>query len=377
MSQTNHHHDIDFKTAFTVEKEAGSQVKITGEIPYSELLSERSGAIKALGKNVKIDGFRAGHVPEAVLVKTIGEMAILAEMAERAIAHMYPHILEEHGIDAIGYPQISITKIAPENPLGFTATVAILPTITLPDYKALAKTVNVAKESTEVTDADVEKQVTDILRQKAAYERLQKKAVAKDGSTPDSEVPEETIETEADLAKLPIPELTDEVVATLGQPGQFTTVEDFKTKIREHLTIEKKSTVESSHRAKITDTIIEATVMDIPQVLIDSELNQMFAQMNEDLERSNLKMDDYLKHISKTQDDLKKDWTPAADKRAKLQLVLNEIAKKEDVKPDQVQLDAQVTQLTDQYKDADKHRVEIYVSSVMTNEAVMKMLESL
>jgi trigger factor len=377
MSQTHHHHNIDFKTAFTVEKEPGSQVKITGEIPFSELLEERTGAIKALGKNVKLDGFRPGHVPEAVLVKTIGEMAILAEMAERAIAHMYPHILEAHSIDAIGYPQIAITKIAPENPLGFTATVAVLPTITLPDYKALAKTVNASKESTEVTNADVDKQIGDILRQKAAYERLQKKAVAKAEDTPDTEVIEEPLETEADLAKLPIPELTDEVVATLGQPGQFTTVEDFKTKIREHLAIEKKNAIESAHRAKITDTIIEATVMDIPQVLIDSELNQMFAQMNEDLERSNLKMDDYLKHIQKTQDDLKKDWTPAADKRAKLQLVLNEIAKKEEVKPDQAQLDAQVKQLTDQYKDADKHRVEIYVASVMTNEAVMKMLESL
>lgn len=377
MSHSHHHHDIDFKKAFTVEKQEGSQVKITGEIPYAELLQERAGAIKALGKNVKIDGFRAGKVPEAVLVKNIGEMAILAEMAERAIAHMYPHILEEHDIDAIGYPQISITKIAPENPLGFTATVAVLPTITLPDYKALAKTVNAAKESTEVTDADVDKQINDILRQKAAYERLQKKAAAKAESTDSNEVIEEPLETEADLAKLPIPELTDEVVATLGQPGQFSTVEDFKAKIREHLAIEKKQMVESAHRAKITDTIIEASVMDIPQVLIDSELNQMFAQMNEDLERSNLKMDDYLKHINKTQDDLKKDWTPAADKRARLQLVLNEIAKKEEVKPDQTQLEAQVKQLTDQYKDADKHRVEIYVASVMTNEAVMKMLESL
>ncbi len=377
MSHSHHHHDIDFKTAFTVEKEAGSQVKITGEIPFAELLHERSGAIKTLGQNVKLDGFRPGHVPEAVLVKTIGEMAILAEMAERAIAHMYPHILEAHSIDAIGYPQIAITKIAPENPLGFTATVAVLPTITLPDYKALAKTVNAGKESSEVTNEDIDKQINDILRQKAAYERLQQKA-ATPTDTPDAnEVVTEPIETEADLAKLPIPELTDELVATLGQPGQFSTVEDFKTKIREHLTIEKKQAVESGHRAKITDAIIDASTMDLPKVLIDSELNQMFAQMNEDLERSNLKMDDYLKHIKKTKEDLSAEWTPAAEKRAKLQLVLNEIAKKEEVKPDQAQLDAQVKQLTDQYKDADKHRVEIYVSSVMTNEAVMKMLESL
>jgi len=376
MQHTHHAHDIDFKKAFTVEKEAGSQVRISGEIPFAELLHERKGAIKSLGKNIKLDGFRPGHVPEAVLVKTIGEMAILAEMAERAIAHMYPHILEAHDIDAIGYPQIAITKIAPENPLGFSATVAVLPTVTLPDYKALAKTVNSGKESTDVTEADVEKQIGDILRQKAAFERLQGKASAKAELTDGAEVIETPLENAADLAKLPIPELTDEVVATLGQPGQFTTVEDFKTKIREHLAIEKKNTVESAHRAKITDTIIEASTIDLPQILIDSELNQMFAQMNEDLERSNLKMDDYLKHINKTQDDLKKDWTPAADKRARLQLVLNEIAKKEDIKPDQVQLEAQVKQLTDQYKDADKHRVEVYVGSVMTNEAVMKLLEN-
>ena len=99
--------------------------------------------------------------------------------------------------------------------------------------------------------------------------------------------------------------------------------------------------------------------------------------MNEDLERANLKMEDYLKHINKTQDDMKKDWTPAAEKRAKLQLILNEIAKREEVKPDETQLQEQVHQLVEQYKDADRHRVTVYVASVMTNEAVMKMLENL
>jgi trigger factor len=361
MSHTHHHHDIDFKTAFSVEKQPESQVKITGEIPYTELLTERSGAIKALGQNVKLDGFRPGHVPEAVLVKTLGETAILAEMAERAIAHMYPHILEDHNIDAIGYPQISITKIAPESPLGFTAIVAVLPVITLPDYKALAKTINSDKESTDVTDADVEKQITDILRQKAAYERLQSKATTSSESAGATEL---------------IPELTDAVVATLGQPGQFTTVDDFKSKIREHLAIEKKTNINSNHRAKITDAIVDASTMDLPKILTESELNQMFAQMNEDLERANLKMDDYLKHIKKTKEEMVTEWSPAAEKRAKLQLVLNEIAKKEDIKPDEAQMTVQVNQLLEQYKDADKHRVAVYVASVMQNEAVMKMLET-
>jgi len=380
MSHSHHHHDIDFKSAFTVTPEPGSQVKIAGEIPFSELEAERAGAISHLGRNLKIDGFRPGHVPEAMIVKTVGNMAILSEMAERAIAHMYPHILEAHSIDAIGYPQISITKIAEGNPLGFTATVTVIPVITLPDYKAVAAETNKKRESLEVTDADVEKQIADILRQKAAYERLQKKATAKtEGAEGDTaETVEDTpIETEEDLAKLPIPELTDEVVKTLGQPGQFTNVTDFKAKIREHLEVEKKRDGIAKHRAVITDAIIEKSVIDLPQLLIDSELNQMFAQMNEDLERANLKMEDYLKHINKTQDDMKKEWTPAAEKRARLQLILNEIAKREEVKPDEAQLNEQVNQLLEQYKDADQHRVTVYVASVMTNEAVMKMLESL
>lgn len=380
MSHTHHHHEIDFKTAFTVTTEPGSQVKIAGEIPFSELQLERSAAIKSLGQNVKLDGFRPGHVPESILTKHLGEMAILGEMAERAIAHMYPHILEAHEIDALGYPQISITKIAEGSPLGFTATIAVLPTFSLPNYTDIAKGVNETKESLEVTDIDIEKQIADILRQKVAYERLQGKAVAKAEDTTvqttEDETQEPTIETEADFSKLPLPELTDELVATIGQPGQFSTVADFKEKLREHLSIEKKQSGSAKHRAKITDAIIAATEIDVPQVLIDSEINQMFGQMNEDLERSNLKMDDYLTHIKKTKDDLKSEWSPSATMRAKLQLILNEIAKKEAIQPDQTQLEAQVQQLTDQYKDADKHRVTVYVSSVMTNEAVMKMLEN-
>lgn len=369
MSHSHHHHDIDFKKAFTVTTEPQSQVKIAGEIPYEELLHERAAAIKALGKNIELDGFRKGHVPETVLVKHIGEMTILAEMAERAIAHMYPHILEAHAIEAIGYPKLEITKIAANNPLGFTATVAVMPVVTLPDYKSIAGKVNATKPTTEVTDAEIEEKIADILRQKAAYERLQKKAttpVAVEGETK-TETPEEP--------KLEIPELTDEVAKTLGQPGQFETVAQFKTMLREHLEIEKKRDVISNHRASITDAIIEASTIELPQVLIESELHQMFAQMEEDLGRSNLKLEDYLNHIKKTRDDLKSEWEPAASKRAKLQLVLNEIAKKETIKADEKATADQVAELLTMYKDADEMRVRTYVSSVLQNEAVMKMLE--
>ena len=248
--------------------------------------------------------------------------------------------------------------------------------MTLPDYHVVSKAVNKQKGDTNVTDSDVDEQINDILRRKVAYERLQGKAAAKAATAADDLSTPETIETEEDFKKLPLPELTDEMAKSLGQPGQFSDVTDLKTKLREHLTIEKTRELGAAHRAKITDAIIEKSEIELPQILIDSELAQMFGQMQEDLERANLKMDDYLAHIKKTKADLETDWTPAALKRARLQLVLNEIAKKENISPDPIELDSQVKVLTDRYKDADTQRVRLYVASVLTNDAVMKHLET-
>jgi trigger factor len=375
---TAHTHDFDVKSTFTCEPLPGSQVKISGEIPLREIEKERGAAVAVLGAKVQIDGFRPGHIPESILVSRLGEMTLFTEMAERAIAHIYHHLLQDFALDAIGQPKIELTKVAPGNPVGITITVAVIPTITLPDYQALAKAKNQEKTSPVVTDVDLEDQIKDILRRKAAFDRLQQKAAAQAaaeaGDLPTPETVEPATESETDF---PIPELTDDVARSLGQPGQFSDVSDFKAKLREHLTIEKTREVAAAHRAAITDAIIEGSSLELPEVLIDSELSQMFGQMEEDLTRANLKLDDYLNHIKKSKEDLMKDWTPAAEKRAKLQLILNEIAKRENITPDANELKEQVAGLMERYKDADERRVALYVASVLTNEAVMKYLEAL
>ncbi len=416
-----------------VEPGEKSTVKITGEIPFSVVEKHRGAALKAIGKDMDMPGFRKGHIPENILIQKVGEMNVLSEMAERALYEAYAEIVKEHKLDAIGYPQIQITKIAKDNPLGFTATVAVVPPVTLPDYEKLAKEVNANKESKEVTEEEVEKQVNDILRQKVAYERMQSKAqttgdththdhdnhanheghnhdhgdhgehdhVHHDHSHDDHDADEDKVKEvniedreaglghdevrEGALGQIPrddkgeliLPELTDEYVKTLGKPGQFETVSDFKTKLKEHLAVQKVQSVDSAHRAKITDAIIEKTTVEIPQIMIDGEMNQMFAQMEDDLTRAQLKIDDYLGHIKKTKEDLKKEWTPSAEKRAKLQLVLNAIAERESIKPDPSLVDQEVSRLLEQYKDADEKRVRVYVESILMNDAVMKKLEEI
>jgi len=143
----------------------------------------------------------------------------------------------------------------------------------------------------------------------------------------------------------------------------------------QHIAVQKKEDIVSKHRSSITDAIIEKSTVEIPKVLIEAELNQMFGQMNEDLTRAQLTMESYLEHIKKTEEELRSEWGPLAEKRAKLQLVLNEIAKKENVTPDSEKLDHEVKHLLEHYKDADESRVRTYVSSVLTNEAVLRMLE--
>ncbi len=375
---------MDFKKDFTIDQEAGSTVKITGEIPFAELEKHRGAALKALGKNLKISGFRPGHVPEAIIEKQVGEFAVLTEMAERAINATYPEVVKAHELDTIGYPKIEITKIAPGNPLGFAATVAVMPKISLSDYKKIAKEVNQEKTEAVVTDQDVEEQITSILRSKAAYERLQKKAAAGEKEThthADGTVHEGPAHDEAgrpieDASDLELPELTDEVVKTLGQPGQFADVADLKAKIREHLEIEKKREQEGKQRAALTDKIVAESVFELPEILVESELAQMFGQMEEDIKRAGLSVEDYLSHMKKTREDLKREWLPVASKRARLQLVLNEIAKTEKIEPDQEKVEEEAKHLLEHYKNADAARVKIYVASVLQNEAVMKYLES-
>jgi len=375
----------------TVEVLEQSLVKISGELPFSELASHRLAAIKKLGQNVKVDGFRVGKVPEALLVERLGEMAILTEMAERALADAYPKIVRARDLNVLGYPQIQITKIATNNPLGFTATVAVVPEVVLPNYKAIASAQNQDRASAEVTDEDVTIRVETIMRQRLAYERLQRKATANTNTkttiindattlpTPESEADKAatTADETFDPTTAPLPELTDQYVAGLGQPGQFTTVDDFKAQVREHLKVEKDREVTATHRAKLTDAILDSTQLALPEVLIEGELAQMWAQMKDDIERANLKMSEYLTHVKKTETELKNEWRPAATKRAKLQLILNKIAKTEDITPDPKELEERVSQLLERHKNADKEQVRVYVASVLTNEAVLTMLERL
>ncbi len=357
---------MEFIKTFTVTKNNNATVTVEGEIPYSEIEKQEAVAITTLSENLEIDGFRKGHVPEKIAKEKIGEAQILAEMAEKTLAKVYPTILKELEIDAVGYPEVSVKKLAPGNPFGFSFTVATMPTFELPDYKKIAATH--AKPATEISisEEEVDDAIKNILERKQAFEKMQKQNDEGQNNNTDLPTPE-TVNTNDTL-----PELTDDLAKEIsGLP----TVDALKEKIKEELTEQKTQEEKNKHRATITDALVEATEITVPEVFIQAETDQFMAQMKDDLTRAQISFEDYLKHIKKTEEELVSEWRPNAEKRAKVQLILNAIADNEKISPNKETVLKQVEELKARYKDADNDRLTVYVESILRNDAVMQLLE--
>lgn len=336
-----------------------SEIEITGELPAEVAELERQTSIKTVSETISIDGFRKGHIPEKILIEKLGEMVILEKMAERALKKAYPNIIETHKIEPIGRPLISITKLAKDNPIGFKIQTAIMPNIILPDYKKIAKETD-AKEVVSVTNDEVEKVIAEILKSREGQKNHESGAM-------NHELKENAKEEKPELLKL-----TDDFVKTLGD---FKDIADFKQKLRNNIIQEKETRARSKYRMTIAEAIIDKSTVPLPRLLVDTELEKMRAQFKGDIARMGLKFDEYLKHIKKTEDDLIKEWVPDAEKRAKLQLVLNEIARHEHIEINEKGIEKEVSHLMEHYKDADPESARTYVETIQKNELVFKMLE--
>ncbi len=340
-----------------------SRVAINATIPAAKFDAYKQKALESIGKVVKIDGFRPGHVPATVVEKHVGDAGILDEMAQMAIMDAYPTILADNKIDAIGRPEIQITKIALGNDLEFTATTAVLPTITLADYKKIAKDTNGTTPDVVVEESEIEGALTE-LRQMRAHNAMHENGVEHDDH-------DHTKIEEKDL-----PELTDDFVKSLGK---FEGIEDFKTKLRENLLKEKQAKELEKKRVALIDGIIDGSTIDLPDMLVDFELDKMMQQFAHDISMMGMTMDDYLKRIEKTEADLRTEWIANATKRAQMQLILDEIADKEKIAPTDDEIQAEVAKIMDMYKDAkdiSEDRARAYVMQVLTNAKVFDYLEA-
>ena len=353
-----------------VKKLPKGEVEIEGEMEAEAFEAYFAKALQKIGANVELDGFRKGKVPEHLLLSNIPEIRILEEMAEMALGEHYTKILDEHKIDAISRPEITITKLARKNPLSFKIKTAILPEVKLPDYKDIAKKiiseVSDDEKNIVVTDEDVENTIMDIRKSRA-----QKKHVTEGVETHVHEEGEESHTHEE--TKEELPEFNDEFVQQLGP---FKDVTDFREKLRENIKLEKGNQAKEKNRLKIVEKIIDGTEIDLPDILVEAELDKILYRMESDITQMGIKFEDYLKHLNKTLEDLRKEFRPDAEKKAKLGLVLNKISEVEKIMADEEEVEREVENILEHYKDADPTRATIHAQNVLTNEKVFQFLET-
>ncbi len=349
------------KRIVDIKKLNNSEIEIKSSISAEELSKYEEKALKEMGEEISIDGFRKGHIPENILKEKLGEMSILNQMAEMALSDIYPVIVLENKLDVIGQPQITITKMAPNNPVEFTIKSAILPQFELPDYKKIAKEINSKKEEEiEVTEKEVE----------ATIKQIQKMNVIKNQ---DSETPPISNEINSNTEDLKEDEeITDDFVKKLGD---FKDVNDFKIKLKENIKQEKLNKAQEAKRVKIMDAILKETKIELPEIIIKDETERLFAQTKADITRMGLKFDKYLEHLKKTEDDLRKELQPDAEKRAQIQFILDKIIKEEKIVANKEELEKNVEQILKQHSEAKEENVRPYIEMVLSNQEVFKLLE--
>lgn len=367
----------------SIKKLQKSEVEIEGELETELFENYFSKALKRLGENLKLDGFRKGKIPESVLLSNIPEAQILGEMAEMALGEHYPKILEENKIDAISRPEISITKLARKNPLGFKIKTAVLPEIKLADHKSIAKNIisNItdAEKNIEVTEKDLEDTIMDIRKSRAPKKHITSpptplKLHRASQPSPEKGEGESPFPSQGKAGdEVELPEFDDKFVQALGP---FKDITDFKTKLKENLKLEKLNLQKEKTRLKIIEKIIDESALDVPELLIEIELDKILYRMESDITQMGLKFEDYLKHLNKTKEVLRGEFRIDAEKKAKLALLLNEIAKVEKIVADEEKVAKEVAAILEHYKEADPERARMHAENVLTNEKIFQFLES-
>lgn len=349
--------------SFKITKQAtlpDSEYEIEGEIHADVVKEFRDKAIKELSLETRVDGFRPGHVPEKFVVQRFGELGITEEAGRMALEKHYGDIvkkaMDDRKIKVLGSPTVTITKVAPGEAFGFKIKTALMPEVKLKGYKAAAKKVMSEKTEVKITEKEIEEAIVDLQKQVAHTDHHK--------NNPDDHG--------HDHGDLPLPEVNDEFIKKFGP---FETVEAFKEKLKEGITVDKNRKEKDKKRLTIMDELIASAEITMPKMLVDSELGRMVHELSANISQMGLNVETYLKHIGKTIEELRKEWTPDAEKRAKTQLILNQIALDEKITVSEEEIKKEVAQIMQVYKDADPTRAEIYVETVLLNEKVWAWME--
>lgn len=377
--------------------------ELTFKIDLDEIKEGLDKAFDKNKKNIKVPGFRKGKVSRQVFNQMYGEEALYQDALNIMLPEVYAEAVAEAGIDPVGQPNISVESMEKGKPWVLKADVSVKPDVKLGEYKG----VEVPKQNTRVYKKDIDAKLDSMLQSQAELVLVDRPA--KDGDTviidfdgsvdgnhfeggkannyslelgsgsfipgfedqlvghkagDDVEVKvtfpadypqkdlagkEALFETKIhEVKEKQLPKLDDEFAKDVDE--DVDTLEALKEKIKTELKEQKEAAAHDTIENDAIDAAVNnATVKDIPQVMLDEDVERQMDQYLAGIQQQGIPADMYFKMTGTSKDDLKKQFVAGADKRVKTSLVLEAIVKAEKINPSEDDVNAEVADLAKQY----------------------------
>lgn len=415
-----------------VEDLGKNMVKLTVEVPVEAVDSAIKSAYNKQKGKISIPGFRKGKVPQAMIEKMYGPEVFYEEAANIMLQLHYPAAVDESGVDIVSQPSVDIVQLEKGKPFIFTAEVAKKPEVTLGKYNG----VTVTRMDTSVGDEEIDEEIKTQLENNARTVTVTDRAVA-DGDTvkidfdgsidgvafdggkgvdhdlvigshsfidnfeeqligknigDDVDVnvtfPKEyhapelagkpalfKVKVKAISAK-EVPELNDDFVQDVSEAN---TVAEYREEIKKTLTDRKVKSVKSAQEDEAIQKIIDKSKMDIPEAMIDAQVERMINEFAQRIAMQGLSMEQYMQFTGATREKLTEQVRPDAIKNIQSRLVLEQIVKEENIEVSDEELEKEITQMASNYgMEADQVKSylgEAELKSMKDDVAVGKAVE--
>ena len=391
-----------------VENLEKNMAKLTIEVSAEDLEKALEAAYQKEKNKISIPGFRKGKVPRAMVEKMYGAAVFYEEAANILMQQNYPAAVEESGADIVSRPTIDIVQIEKGKPFIFTAEVAVRTEVTLGKYmgvtvtkidctvsdeevaEALEKERNNNSRTISVTDRPVQEGDTAVIDYEGFVD-----GVAFEGGKGENHSLEigshsfiDTFEDQlvgknvgdevevnvtfpeqyhaADLAGKPamfkvkineikakeLPELDDEFAQDVSE---FDTLAEYKEDLKKRLEEQKENEAKRTKEDEAIQKIIDKSKMELPDAMVDTQCENMIEEFAQRIAQSGLSMEQYMQFSGLTLDALKEQVRPEAVSRIQSSLVLEAIAKAENIEVTDEDIDAEIEKMASMYgMEADK-----------------------
>ena len=384
-----------------VENLEKNMAKLTVEVEAERLEKALDTAYNRQKKSISIPGFRKGKVPRVMVEKMYGPEIFYEDAANILLQEAYPEAYDECGLEIVSQPSIDVVQLEKGKPFIFTAEVAVKPDVELGKYKGVTVTKIDTSVSDEEVDAEVERQRNSNARMVTVERPVENgdftvidfegfvDDVPFEGGKADNYELEigshsfiDTFEDQLigksageeldvnvtfpedyqvqDLAGKPavfkvkinevktkeLPELDDEFAQDVSE---FDTLAEYREDVKKKLAERKEADAKRTKEDEAIAKIIDKSKMEIPDPMIDMQVSNMLNDFANNMTRQGLSMDQYLQFTGMTTEKLREQMRPDAVKRIQSSLVLEKIAKEENIEVTDEDVDAKIEEMAKMY----------------------------